>query len=69
MSITVRANYDFGQTVYLKTDPDQYPRQIIGVKATADGGMLIQLISETDVSYHYECELSEDKDVMMAMKS
>jgi len=69
MAITVRTQYDFGQIVYLKTDPDQYPRQIIAVKASADGGVLIQLISETDVSYHYECELADEKDVMMTMKS
>ena len=69
MAILVRVDRDYGDIVYLKTDPDQYPRQVIGVKVGADGGVFIQVISETEVSYHYECELSDEKDIMMTTKN
>lgn len=66
MAITVRCNLDFGQVVYLRTDLDQVGRQVIGVQATADGGTLIKLTFDTDISWHYECEISEERDMVLA---
>lgn len=66
MGIIVRCKLDFGQIVYVKTDIDQDPRQVIGVQATADGGMLVKLTTDGDVTWHYECEISEEKDIMLA---
>jgi hypothetical protein len=68
MATIIRSEFNFGQVVYLKTDTEQYPRQVIGVKGTADGGILIHLISETESSLHYECEISEEPDIMMSSK-
>ena len=65
----IRCNYDFGQIVYIKTDLAQDPRQIIGVQATADGGMLIKLTTDGDVTWHYECEISDEKDIVLAMNN
>ena len=69
MSIILKSKFDYGQIVYIKTDINQDPRQIIGIQGTADGGMLIKLTTDGDISWHYECEISEDKDIMLKMES
>jgi N-formylglutamate amidohydrolase len=69
MGVTVRCKFNYGQVVYVKTDINQDPRQVIGVQGTADGGMLIKLTIDGDASWHYECEISEEKDVMLAMSN
>jgi hypothetical protein len=69
MPIIVRCKYDYGQIVYVRTDVDQYPRQIIGVQGTADGGMLIKLSTDGDISWHYDCELSGEKDLMLSLNN
>jgi hypothetical protein len=67
MGVLIRCKYDFGQIVYVKTDIAQDPRQIIGVQGTADGGMLIKLSTDGDISWHYECEISDERDMMLKM--
>lgn len=69
MAITVRCNLDFGQIVYVRTDVDQYPRQVIGVQATADGGTLIKVTTDGESTWHYECEISEEKDILLSMNN
>jgi len=69
MAIIVRSKFDYGQTVYIKTDIHQDPRQVIGIQGTADGGMLVKLTTDGDVSWHYECEISEEKDTLLAMNN
>ena len=69
MAIIVRSKFDYGQLVYIKTDIQQDARQVIGVQGTADGGILIKLTIDGDVSWHYECEISEDKDTLLAMNN
>lgn len=69
MSIVVRCRFDYGQIVYIKTDVVQDPRQVIGVQGTADGGMLIKLSTDGNMSWHYECEISEEKDILLTMES
>jgi len=67
MPILIRCRLDFGQIVYVKTDIAQGPRQVIGVQGTADGGMRIKLSIDKDATWHYECEISEDRDTVLAM--
>jgi hypothetical protein len=69
MAIMIRCKFDYGQIVYVKTDTAQDPRQIIGVQGTADGGMLIKLSTDGDISWHYECEISDEKDTILAMSN
>ena len=69
MGILVRCKFNYGQVVYVKTDITQDPRQVIGVQGTADGGMLIKLTIDGDASWHYECEISEEKDIMLTMNN
>jgi hypothetical protein len=69
MAITVRSKLDFGQVVYIKTDVDQFPRQVIGVQATADGGILIKVTTDGEATWHYECEINEEKDILLSMNN
>lgn len=69
MPILIRCRFDYGQIVYVKTDIAQDPRQVIGVQGTADGGMLIKLSTDGDVTWHYECEISEEKDLVLIMNN
>ena len=66
MGVTVRCKFNYGQVVYVKTDINQDPRQVIGVQGTADGGMLIKLTIDGEASWHYECEISEERDMVLA---
>lgn len=65
----VRCRFDYGQIVYVKTDVVQDPRQIVGIQGTADGGMLIKLSTDGNISWHYECEISDEKDILLTMES
>lgn len=69
MGVIVRCKFDYGQIVFVKTDINQDPRQVIGVQGTADGGMLIKLTTDGEISWHYECEITEEKDVMLAINN
>lgn len=69
MGVIIRSRFDYGQIVYVKTDIAQDPRQIVGIQGTADGGMLIKLSTDGDISWHYECEISDEKDVMLTMNN
>ena len=64
MLIQLETEYVISDTVYLKTDIDQYPRIITGINIRI--GNLIYLLScGTQESYHYAFELSKDKDIMI----
>lgn len=65
MGIIVRCKYNYGQIVYVKTDTAQDARQVTAVQGTADGGMLIRVTIDGESTWHYECELSDEKDIMM----
>lgn len=69
MPTIIRSKFDYGQIVYVKTDLQQDPRQVIGIQGTADGGMLVKLTIDGDVSWHYECELTEEKNTLLAINS
>lgn len=57
--------YPFGDIVYLKTDIEQLPRQILQVSATSNG-VMYQLTQETFVSWHYEFEIQAEKDIILS---
>lgn len=59
--------FDFGDTVYLKTDMDQKPRMVVAFEVYVGGETLYKLASGTLASYHYEMEISTDRDKMLLM--
>ncbi len=60
----MKANYNIGDYVYLKTDIDQYKRLVTGYTVRIDG--ILYLLSlgseETD---HYELEISHEIDILL----
>lgn len=65
MIITIDIPFEWGDIVYLKTDVDQKPYMVIGAKACADGGVLIEIQCGTISSLHYPMEISADKNVLL----
>ncbi len=59
--MTINNKFKLGETVYLKTDPDQYARIIVALQITVDGGMLYKLAINMSEQWHYEVELQREK--------
>ena len=60
----IKTEYEFGETVFLKTDPDQMPRMVTAVQVNPYG-TLYGLVMETQTSWHYEMEISRKRDVIL----
>lgn len=56
--------YELYQEVYLKTDKEQLMRIVIGI-CQKPSGILYQLACLTYDSWHYECEISVEKNVVI----
>ncbi len=61
MIINVDIPFDFGEIVYLKTDTENRPRILVGVKLCADNGILLELNQGTSTCWHYLIELTDIK--------
>jgi hypothetical protein len=57
--------YEFGQEVCLKTDVDQKVRLVTGLLVRPNGSMSYELSCGTESRWHYDFEISTDKDVVM----
>ena len=47
--MTINNRFKLGELVYLRTDPDQFPRIIVALQITVDGGMLYKLAIGTTI--------------------
>lgn len=56
--------YDIGQIVYLKTDPEQLKRIITRIMISPEG-VGYQLAHGSDASEHYDIEISRDQDELL----
>jgi len=59
----IENKFELGQTVYLKTDNDQSERMVIGI-SVRPSGLLYELSFGSVCSWHYEMEISEEKNVL-----
>ena len=60
---TITTKYNFGDTVYLSTDPEQLPRLVTGFDCRPYG-LFYQLSSGTSASSHYDFEITSEKNVL-----
>lgn len=67
-STSYRIKFNIGQTVYLKTDADQLERLVTGINIRPNG-ISYALTSGTNESYHYDFEITFDRDVIKATLS
>ncbi|WP_421977850.1 hypothetical protein [Roseivirga seohaensis] len=58
------AEFSLGQTVYLKTDDEQKPRMISGMMIRP-GSIQYAVNSGATESWHYDIEISVDRDILM----
>lgn len=60
----IDTQYDLGDLVYLKTDPDQCKRMVIGIDVREGVSVSYELGVGDESSWHYELEISAEKDVI-----
>lgn len=56
--------YDFGQQVYLLTDSDQKLRIVTGMCIRPNGCISYEVTCGTDSRWHYDFEISTEKNVL-----
>ena len=58
-------NFLIGETVFLITDPDQFPRLITGIFLSGDKQVTYSLSLESEVSNHFDFEISRGRTILM----
>lgn len=61
----VEIDLEYFRTVYLKTDPEQLPRQITKIEVLPGGSILYGLNSGSLFSTHYREEISLEIDTVL----
>jgi hypothetical protein len=54
--------YTFGDSVYLKTDPDQHKRMVIAFTLRPGGIAYYEIAFGSESSFHFEIEMSDTPD-------
>ena len=65
--LTLSLEFEIGQTVYLKTDTEQYQRLITGL-LIHENSILYQVACGEEMSEHFGFELADSEDVMKRLK-
>lgn len=60
----IDTKFDLGQIVFIKTDKEQQPRMIIGITVRPTG-LLYELNFGSNSSWHFEIEISDEKDILL----
>ena len=60
--MTIRTEFNRGDTVYIRTDPDQIPYIIIGILIYIDGGIQYFIAHNHIRVYMYGAEISKERD-------
>lgn len=62
--MVIENKFNFGDVVYLKTDPEQRPR-IVTTFSVGATSILYELSSGTITSWHRDFEITYEKDVLL----
>jgi len=57
--------YEFGEVVYLKTDPDQHERIVTGI-LIRENSVMYELSYNEITSYHFDVEITRERNVIKA---
>ena len=63
--MVIKNKYNIGDLVYLTTDPDQFQRLVIAINILPNN-ITYGLRCGTDVSYHYDIEISKERTIIEA---
>jgi hypothetical protein len=66
MAVEINPLFNIGEFLYLNTDPDQQVRICTGWLVD-DTSILYRLQCGTQFDYHYEMEISRDKDFLLTI--
>jgi len=64
--MVIENEFEFGQTVYLKTDAEQLPRLVIAIEVTYGNVLIYRLQNCQTNSPHYDFEISAEKVLQLA---
>ena len=64
--MTIDNKYDIGESVYLKTDPEQLERIVYAIEIRITG-LLYSVCCGTSTSNHFDFEMSRNKDVVKSI--
>ena len=62
MLLKIEVDYEYGEMVYLRTDPNQLERLVTGYILRPGGEPIYKLTYSTGETAHYGIELSREKD-------
>jgi len=65
--MVIESKFNLGETVYLITDEDQKPRIVTGINVTLSG-LRYNLVNGVTDTYHYEIEISSEKNILAKIK-
>lgn len=65
--MVINNEFEHGDIVYLKTDPDQNLAIVICIKVYKNGEYLYEIIRATTTSSHYGFELSKEKNILISV--
>jgi len=65
--VTLTIDFEIGQTVYLKTDTEQWER-IVTQLIICDGGIMYELSCGEDSSAHWGFEITDSEDKLKKLK-
>lgn len=66
--MTITTTYSNGQIVYLLTDREQQERIITCIQIAPGNSVSYQLSCGSQSSWHYECEIVSNQDVLKALR-
>lgn len=61
-------HFDIGDSVYLKTDPEQSERLVTGI-SVRQNGITYAISHLTNESWHYDFEITKERDIIKATSS
>ncbi len=59
----IKSEFTWGDTVYLKTDPEQLPRIITAITAFSPLAIQYELACGTEITPHWAIEISKDENL------
>ncbi len=63
--MTINNKYAIGQIVYLKTDDQQLKRMVLAIQVRANSQIIYTLASGSNESFHFEMEISTEKNILI----
>ena|SRR5690606_12979951 len=61
-------HFDIGDSVYLKTDPEQLERLVTGI-SVRQNGITYAISHLTNETWHYDFEITKERDIIKATSS